>query len=71
MEDSQRDKIDIISYGPWGVSWTPHKGILGYDNPLMHTCAVCRVTSGAYPMPLKEKIHEPGCRVALMCALGM
>lgn len=69
----ERDEIDILYSGPWGVKWTPSHGDLGPKNPLMYTCAVCKCTSGEFPSILnkQEKIHEPGCRVALMCALGM
>ena len=65
-ELSERDQVDILHYGPRGVSWLERHGAIDKANPLLFTCAVCRRTLAGF-----ESLHEKGCKVELMNRLGM
>jgi len=69
MIELERQEFTPLSYGSRGVTWTAHPGVISPDNPLMFTCAECRVTSSGHDPELFT--HKKGCKVALMNKLGM
>lgn len=65
-EEIERRQVEIIKYGPRGVSWKEKQGVASIDNPILFTCAVCRKT-----LRYASDVHEKGCRVGLLNSLGM
>ena len=70
----ERDQVQLLSYGPRGVSWLPtQKEVIDHDtNPLMFSCSYCRKTSSTYHVHVAhtDYEHEEGCLNLLMNMLS-
>lgn len=63
---SEREDFCLLLCGPRGVKWLRKDDVIDINNPVIFTCAECR-----RDLVVEGDEHAPGCKVAMLNALGM